>query len=255
MSKPIAQPYVASRMIDAETKPRRSGRVGAAIAVAVLHLAAIAVLIRAFAPDLGAVVLGPVTQAFDIAVPPPQPRPSPESRVSIEPRQQGRTGSAGRKATSRAVSAPPVTQKLSLAVAPLVPATGADISAGALSGGQGSGAGSAGDGLGAGGQGEGGGGGAARPTKIAGDIVSARDYPAETRDLRLGSAVTVAVAVDASGRASGCRIVRASRDPDADRITCALAIQRFRFRPARNAQGQPIPGVYGWQQRWFAPPK
>ena len=62
-----------------------------------------------------------------------------------------------------------------------------------------------------------------------------------------------ALTVNAEGRVSDCRIVRASRDPEADRITCALATQRFRFQPAHDAAGRPVSGVYGWQQRWFAP--
>jgi protein TonB len=65
--------------------------------------------------------------------------------------------------------------------------------------------------------------------------------------------VAVALTVGTDGRVVGCRVLRPSRDPEADRITCALATARFRFRPARDATGNPVESVYGWQQRWFTP--
>jgi protein TonB len=46
-------------------------------------------------------------------------------------------------------------------------------------------------------------------------------------------------------------VVEPSPDPEADRITCRLAEERFRFRPARNAGGEPVAAQYGWRQRWF----
>ena len=49
----------------------------------------------------------------------------------------------------------------------------------------------------------------------------------------------------------GCRIHRASPDPEADRITCQLATERFRFKPATDAAGNPVVSTFGWQQRWF----
>jgi len=243
-------------MVSAEMKPPRPLRVWVAIVVALLHLAAILMLIRAFAPGLGSAAMGSALQAFDITLdPPPAPVPTPKPISRPDPSQEPASAApAGKKATPRAVTAPPAKVNLSPVVAPSVAATGSDNSAGASTAGQGSGAGGSGQGLGAGGAGSGtGGGGTSRPVKIAGDIVSARDYPRTTRDLRLGSAVTVALTVNAEGRVSDCRIVRASRDPEADRITCILATQRFRFRPARDAAGRPVASVYGWQQRWFAP--
>jgi protein TonB len=88
---------------------------------------------------------------------------------------------------------------------------------------------------------------------LSGTISSARDYPAKSRNLRLGSEVTVALTVGIDGRVRGCRVHRPSRDPEADRTTCRLATERFRFRPATDAAGQPVESVYGWRQRWFAP--
>ena len=92
-----------------------------------------------------------------------------------------------------------------------------------------------------------------RPEKVAGDIRSARDYPVPPggRETRFGQSVTLAMTVGVDGRASDCRILRPSNDPVADRITCELAIERFRFRPARNADGEPVAATYGWRQEFF----
>ncbi len=111
----------------------------------------------------------------------------------------------------------------------------------------------AGAGTGAGGSGDGAGSGAGRAVKIAGDITATRDYPARTRNLRLGKSVVVVLTVGTDGRVHGCRIHQASPDPEADAITCRLATERFRFRPATDRAGNPIASEFGWQQRWFAP--
>lgn len=248
-------------MVRDEPTTRVRARFAVGSLVAVLHLAAIAVLIRAFAPNVTAASLGRVTSAFNIAVTPPLPSPTPPSpppQPAKQPRvsaRQGRAAPAGKKANPREVTAPKPRIVVAQAPAPPIVGSGNADSSGARQTGVGTGAAGSGEGTGAGGIGSGaGGGGGARAIKIAGDIVSARDYPAATRALRLGTAVTLALTVGSDGRVSACRIVRASRDPEADRITCRLATERFRFRPARDSNGSPVTSVYGWQQRWFTPP-
>lgn len=253
-------------MTVAELKPPRRARLGVAVLVAVMHLIAALALVRAFAPQLGQSVLRPVTAAFDVTLPapPPPPLPPPPPRERSAKREapaqtKGAAAPAGKKAEPRENVAPaPRVVLAPLAPAPPIVGAGLANSAGARDAGQGTGAGGAGSGPGAGtaGYGPGGGGvGATRPQKIAGDIVSARDYPRATRGLRLGSSVALALTVGTDGRVAACRIVRPSADPEADRITCRLARERFRFRPAQDASGRPIASTYGWQQRWFTPPK
>jgi protein TonB len=183
-------------------------------------------------------------------------QPSPEPTIEAAPVEyEGKAAPAGKRARPREVAAPKALVTLSPTRAPPLAGSGPDDSAGARETGEGTGAGGAGQGTGSGGTGAGtgGGGSGTKAVKIAGDIVSARDYPKATRALRLGSAVTIALTVNPEGRATDCRILRASRDPDADRVTCRLALERFRFRPARDVDGKPIPSTYGWQQRWFTP--
>ena len=78
----------------------------------------------------------------------------------------------------------------------------------------------------------------------------ALDYPLETREQRIGDYVIVVLSVGADGRPTACRVQRPSRDAQADAITCRLAQERFRFRPATDASGRAIPAEFGWKQSW-----
>jgi len=226
---------------------------GIFVLVAVLHVLAILGLVRAFAPEFTASVTSEVAQALRVvtitAPPPPPPSPTPSA-----PEPAGASGEEGRKAVPREVSAPVPKIRITERPAPRVASTGDANTSGARDTGTGTGAGGTGSGPGSGDGGSGqGGGGASKPVKIAGDINSARDYPKGSREARLGDHVVIALTVGTDGRVKGCRVQRPSRDPEADRITCRLATERFRFRPATDRTGEPVEAVYGWQQRWFVP--
>lgn len=229
-------------------------RVGAFVLVALLHLLAVLALIRAFAPDFAGRAIDAVVSTFAVEAPRPAPSPPPAAPpAAAAARPAGAAGAAGRRAVPRAVSAPaPRIAVPREPVAPPVAGAGSADTAGGREAGSGQGAGAAGGGPGSGGSGSGQGGGGGSPAvKIAGDINSARDYPAATRDLRIGGQVVIALTVGPDGRPTACRVVRPSRDAEADAITCRLAQARFRFRPATDAAGQPVSATYGWQQRWF----
>ncbi len=227
--------------------PRRT-RAGAFVAVALLHVVAILLLVRAFAPGFTAAVTNSVLSTFSVTVDTPPPSPPP----SKAPEPAGAQGDEGKKAIARAVTAPKPKVAIAVAPAPRVASTGSAQTSGAGARGNGTGAGGAGAGTGSGAGGSGSGGGAVtKPVKIAGEINSARDYPAATRDLRIGDSVIVVMTVGADGRARNCRVQKHSRDPRADAITCGLALERFRFKPATDAAGNAVEASYGWQQRWF----
>ena len=135
-----------------------------------------------------------------------------------------------------------------------VASSGSAVISGAAAAGAGSGASGTGQGNGAGGSADGANGGLAQKAiKLSGDINSTRDYLPDPDGRRLGSSVIVALTVLIDGRAGGCRVVRPSADPAADAATCRLAVQRFRFRPATDAAGQPVQSIFGWKQSWFRP--
>lgn len=232
---------------------RRGPRWKVVLAVGLIHVLAIAGLIRAFTPDLVTRAMQTVTDAFTVTVTAPPPAPTPLPTPSPRATEAaGKAAAAGRKADPQPVSAPKVRVVVTKKPAAPVSGKGAQNAAGASDAGEGTGRQGSGIGTGAGGQGDGQGGGAVSPpVKIAGDINSARDYPRDTRDLRIGDRVIVALTVGVDGRVRACRVVRPSRDAAADRITCQLAMERFRFRPATDAAGNAVEAVFGWQQKWF----
>lgn len=186
------------------------------------------------------------TQTFD--VPLEKPKPSPTA-----PDPAGASGKEGKKAIAK-----PVVAKARVPAKPMpappVASTGTADRSGAAAQGQGTGGGGEGTGTGSGASGNGSGGGLARKAeKIAGDIRSTRDYPAASQQARIGKRVVILLTVEADGRVSGCKVWRASGVPEADAVTCKLARERFRFRPATDAEGNPVASSYGWEQRWFAP--
>lgn len=242
-------------MTRADLSSPRSTRLLVALVVGLLHVALVLALVRAFAPEFTAQVAEQVVGALTVTVttPPPKPPPAPKP-VPQAAERAGAAAAAGKRAVPQAVAAPSPRIVLATQAAAPVAGPGSDNGAGARDAGRGTGAGGQGNGTGSGNAGNGqGGGGGSKAVKIAGDINSARDYPAATRELRLGDYVIVALTIGTDGRVKDCRVHRPSRDPQSDEVTCRLANERFRFRPATDSAGNPVESIYGWQQRWFEP--
>lgn len=242
-----------------EGKGRRRPNWYVALAVFLVHLGGGLLLVRAFSPGFGDNAMRMAENSLTTFEVEAQPKPTPKIEPQrIEPvkairRDEGEGAPPGKLARPRPESAPSPRVTLTERRAPPTVADGSENDAGASEEGEGTGASGAGQGTGAGSRGIGtGGGGSASPTvKIAGDINSARDYPRAGRQARLGHSVIIDLSVNEEGKVSACRVHRSSPDPDADRITCRLATERFRFRPATDASGQAVPAIYRWQQRWF----
>lgn len=230
---------------------RRRPRLGTLVLIGLLHVLAIYGLAKGFAPDFTGSVERQVVEAITVTVTTP-----PDEPLAPEPEPDaGAAGEEGREAVPREVAAPdppiPVPRPVPV---PRASSTGSADSSGAHDSGEGTGAGGAGSGTGSGQGGSGTGGGAVtRPVHVSGAIDDARDYPVPEggRAARRGTEVIVRVVVGVDGRASNCTVYRASPDPEADRITCRLVVERLRFRPAVDAAGNPVPAPFYWRQRWF----
>ncbi|MEM7702667.1 MAG: TonB family protein [Pseudomonadota bacterium] len=220
------------------------------VGIAVLHVAVLYGLARALVPDIVTSVEREVVAAFDVSETPPPPPPE-----NIPEPDEGAQGDTGETAIAAPVSAPPTTLPLPAPV-PLPPAAskGDEADSGAGQSGEGTGAAGSGVGTGSGNQGSGAGGVAVtRPEHISGSINNARDYPTPPggREARRGTEVIVRVIVGTNGRARNCSVYRASPDAEADRITCQLVVDRLGFRPAQDANGNPVDAPFYWRQRWF----
>lgn len=229
------------------TPPRRV-KLGVIMLVALLHLAAILALIRAFAPDFTAEAVRTITRSLTVTITAPPPPPQP-----ARPEPAGAAAEAGRKAVPREVKADKPRVEIAKAPAPRASSTGTADSSGARDAGSGTGAGGAGTGTGSGTGGTGQGGGASKPVHISGRIDRAADFPIPPggREARIGKAVILALTVSPEGRAVACRIYKSSGLPDTDAVTCRLAQDRLRFKPALDAAGEPVTGTFYWQQKFF----
>jgi len=217
--------------------PSRRPRWGTLALVVALHLAALAGLVRVFAPEFTAEVIEKASSLVTVTITaPPEPDPTAEPDT-------GAAGEEGETATPREVAAPEASLPRPS------PAPRASSSGEANQ----SGAGEQGAGSGAGGQGQGTGGGGRALELISGRIDNARDYPTPPggRLVRRGHDVVIELTVGTNGRVTACRVTDPSPDPEADAITCRLATQRFVFRPRLNASGEPVTGRFSYQQRWF----
>lgn len=234
-------------------------RWGVLSAVIALHVAGIAGIVHIFAPNLPQQVMDAAVSLVSVDVtapPPPAPEAVPEAQPDPQP-DEGAAAAAGAAAKPRDAAVPPVAiPRPDPTPAPPAASTGTDNRAGASDSGTGQGAGGVGDGLGSGRFGSGQGGMAVtKPEKIAGNINSASDFPVPEggRQIRWGRQVVVSMTVGVDGRASNCRVIDAGPDPQAGPITCRLAVERFRFRPATDARGEPVVSTYGWRQWWEGP--
>jgi protein TonB len=228
------------------TGTSRSRRLVTGALVLALHAALGALLLRPIllpAPR-------PVETLVLINVPaPPPPAPVAETAASLEPAAQAAPPAPRRKPRPVAAPVPPEPSPEPVAQAP---STGTETASGAAAAGSGTGAAGSGVGTGSGGQGAGSGGGA-KPRWRSGRI-DRRDYPDEASRAGATGSVTVTLDITPDGRVSGCTVVRSSGTPALDATTCRLARQRFRFEPARDTAGNPVPGVAGWRQDWWLEP-
>jgi len=209
--------------------PTDRSRAAVMVLVAALHGLLLAGLVAGLAPD----ALRPTRDTVMMAITPSTPPPPP--RIHREPPRRSHPAFAPPQGTAPPMALPTA----HIALAAPQPAAANAGNAGA---GTGTGSGAA--------NGTGSGSGGTRPVQLAGDIRVA-DYPAASRALRIGHAVLIVFTVGTDGRAHDCQVREASPDPDADAITCRLAEQRFRFRPATDATGNPVTSIYGWRQKWF----
>lgn len=252
-------------------------RLRSAAAVGLLHACLAWLLLTGlgFAPSRA---VPEALKLLDLTEEPPPP-PAKPAKPSVEKKTrkakpkdpEGAASPANLKNTPTQIMAPPPEIRLPvpppIPVAP-APGQGSAMAAGAATvPGPGTGAGGFGNGLGSGrfGNGTGGGGGGGRPTRarwLSGGIRDT-DYPDGPYRRRVGGTVHLRFTVAPTGRVSDCVVTRSSGSRELDSVTCRLIMARFRYRPARDAEGRPIAervvGEHVWEvapeppTRWIEP--
>jgi protein TonB len=235
-------------------------RIASAAAVAAFH----ALLGYALIAGLGIDVAGKASDTlklFDIspeAPPLPAEPPPPPAAPAVAP--EAAAAPPGFKAEASPIVAPPPQVRVEvpppLAAAPTLGA-GGDTSQGASNRpGSGTGAGGEGSGTGSGGSGSGSGpGGAVTRARQVEGALSGRDYPRAAKRARAAGTVLVRYTVNTDGRVTGCTITQSSGNADLDNVTCRLIERRFRYEPARDAQGRPVPDTLTGRHIWWTEPR
>ena len=230
----------------------RRDRVGPALAVIIVHLA-LGGMLLGLSGHLTPAVVESALKTFDVRTPVPPPPPPPATRPKPSPKPNAPAPPA-KKAVATPVVAPRPRLQLPVpnpvAAAP-VPNQGTAPSQGAATTGTGSGAGGAGNGTGGGGSGSGGSGdgeGDTHPRPMFRPL-NPRGFPRQlVEPLPPGARVLIIFTVQLDGRISDCTVRQSSGSPGLDTLVCQVAVQRFRYDPARHGDGTPFVAKSAYMQ-------
>jgi len=187
-------------------------------------------------------------------VPPPPPlrKAAPPPRRSHKPAGASSPPNLKAEPTDIVAPLPPHPQPVRPPVA-VAPRAGAGLASSAGSAavrGPGMGSGGEGSGTGSGAGGAGSGGGRGTPAVLLRGEVSDSDYPRAERKAGVEGSVTVRIAIGIDGRVTGCAVTRSSGNGDLDATTCRVIAKRYRYRPATDAAGRPVPSsdeeIHDW---------
>ena len=233
-------------------------RIKSALGAAAFH----AVLGYALVTGLGVDVAGEVSDTlklFDVRQEPPPPpveEPAPAAKTEAE---EGAASPPDLKARPAPVVAPPPEIRLEVPppiVAAPIAGQASDPDAGAAPVvGPGTGSGGVGTGTGSGAGGDGTGGGVAVESYWLSGSLRGLDYPSRARRSGAGGSVTVRYWVEIDGSVTGCTITKSSGNAELDQATCGLIERRFRYEPARDAQGRLVRDVSGGTHVWWTEPR
>lgn len=200
----------------------------------------------------------------------PSPRPSAEPSPSRSTPGGSRASPANLRNRATPIVAPSPPLPPLIVPPPVITAPRAGTGFAASSGasdrpGPGQGAGGEGDGTGGGGSGSGTGTGAGdgaggygdavtRPRQIRGRLHFS-DLPPDLRESKTGGELELQYRIGIDGRVSDCRIRLSSGRPELDATTCRLITERFRFRPSRDARGNPVSSIMIETHGWYHHPE
>lgn len=227
----------------AQSRRERAQALAAAIAINAALGAAFITGIAIRAEQRGESVI----DMFDVRLPPPPPPPEIEPQPKEEAADKPE-GAAGKKAeASPVIALPAPVPRPSPVVAAPVPAQGTAPRSGAALSGTGPGAG--GSGTGAGGGGSGGGGIGAEARLLGGNRARMprgllRQIPQD------GGFAHLLLSVGPAGRVTGCRVLTSSGYDGIDAALCAVMVNRSRWSPARDRQGNPITVQVRYTATW-----
>jgi TonB family protein len=85
------------------------------------------------------------------------------------------------------------------------------------------------------------------------DWITSNDYPQEAKDIHAQGAVRYQIDISPKGLPENCVIMQSSGFDVLDQATCRIILQRARFTPALNREGEPAEGGYRDRVVWKLP--
>jgi outer membrane biosynthesis protein TonB len=82
--------------------------------------------------------------------------------------------------------------------------------------------------------------------------VTSDDYPPAAFQADQSGTSHFALTIDVTGKPDNCLITWTSGFAELDQYTCAIFLKRARFKPARDASGQPVRAVFSRSVSWRA---
>lgn len=236
-------------------------RVISALAALLIVAAGIAALVAGLAARMTAQERRQALAAIlPLRDPPEKPRTREVPAKAESTAAKGRPSPPNLRNKATQIVAPPPRLPPLIVPPPVVTAPYAGTGAATQSGasdraGPGRGAGGIGDGDGGGGDGDGDGygEGVTRPRQIRGRLRFS-DLPPDLREQKAGGELKLQYRIGVDGRVSDCRILVSSGRPSLDATTCRLITERFRFRPSKDARGNPVPSIMVETHGWYWPP-
>jgi protein TonB len=93
----------------------------------------------------------------------------------------------------------------------------------------------------------------ARPKGNPGKWVTNDDYRSRWIMEQLSGTARFSLAIDASGKVTGCTVTRSTGHAALDAATCNLLTKRARFEAARDGSGKAVEGSYNGSVTWKIP--
>ena len=93
----------------------------------------------------------------------------------------------------------------------------------------------------------------AKPRNNPGAWLSDRDYKSSWARRDLTGTATFKLDIAATGKVTGCQVIRSTGHSELDDATCVLVQKRAKFEPARGRSGEPVAGSYTGSVLWQLP--
>jgi len=84
-------------------------------------------------------------------------------------------------------------------------------------------------------------------------LFSDDDYPQDAIRNEQQGTTAVSLTIGTDGRVSGCTVSSSSGSSSLDSATCRVIRSRARFTPAKDQNGNPLPGTFQQRIRWVLP--